>query len=70
MKYPNSNSEVAVGYIDMAQKRGESQSYMLRTMRMDDMIQEESMEGVEKAMWDRNQDKPSSSGQSLGGQEG
>ena len=37
---------------------------------MDDMIREESMEGGEKAMWDRNQDTTSSSGQSLGGQEG
>lgn len=37
---------------------------MLRTRRMDDMIREESMEGGEKAMWDRNQDKPRSSGQS------
>ena len=66
MKYPNSSSKVA----DMAQKRGQNQSYTLRTMRMDDMIREESMEGGEKAMWDRNQDKTSSSGQSLGGQEG
>lgn len=37
---------------------------------MVDIIREESMEGGEKAMWDRNQDKPRSSGQSLRGQEG
>ena len=70
MKYPNINIKVAVGYIDMAQKRGQNQSYTLKTMRMDDMIQEGSMEGGEKAMWDRNQDKTSSSGKSLGGQVG
>ncbi|KAG5193878.1 hypothetical protein JEQ12_020239 [Ovis aries] len=54
----------------MGQKRGQNQSYTLKTMRMDDMIQEGSMEGGEKAMWDRNQDKTSFSGKSLGGQEG